>query len=99
MGLQTEEFTRMKALPSRLKLTDLEREMFGGTPSYGGGLWTGCRRVELNALSADPGRFVKWVESKLEKHGVAKKLVPEEAVVDQAQSRCVTENCVAGLTM
>ena len=88
LGLETEFFSRKKALPSSLTLTDLEIEYFGGEPktitSSNGKRktqWVKCRRVELNALSADPKTFVEWVESKLELHGVAKKLVPPPDVI------------------
>lgn len=83
MGLQTETFTRKKALPKAIKFNARELELFEGNKrriirknGKPGWQWTGCRRVELNALAANPQQFVDWVESKLERHGAAKKLVP-----------------------
>lgn len=87
MGLPVEMFDRKKALPSNLELTDLEREYFTGDPRTVWGKsgqkthWINCRRVELNALSADPHKFISWVESKLRQHGVAEKLVPPKKVI------------------
>ncbi len=80
MDLAVETFFRKKRLPRRLELTELEHEYFGGEQVYGG--WKNCRRVELNALSADPHKFVQWVESKLAAHGCDKKLVPPKAAID-----------------
>ncbi len=88
MGLETEFFTRKKEMPSGLELDELELEYFTGNavmvkdrngkekPN-----WVKCRRIELNALSADPKVFVDWVEAKLQEHGVAKKLVPPVEVI------------------
>jgi len=87
MGLPVETFDRKKALPSKLELTDLEREYFTGEARTVWGKsgqkthWINCRRVELNALSADPHKFISWVESKLRQHGVAEKLVPPRKVI------------------
>ena len=87
MGLAVETFTRKKRLPRGLKLTSLEEEYFAGEQVPGKKLWRNCRRVELNALSADPHRFVKWVVSKLEEHGCAKKLVPPKTVIERHAPR------------
>ncbi len=90
MGLATESFTRKKALPKSLSFTDMEREYFTGEPRLVTGRngkpkrhWINCRRVELNALSADPHAFVAWIEKKLKKFGVAQKLVPPRKVILQ----------------
>ena len=80
-GSTLETFFRKKRLPRRLELTDLEQEYFEGERVCGG--WKNCRRVELNALSADPHRFVEWVESKLAEHGCDKKLVPPKTAIDK----------------
>ena len=86
LGLETETFTRKKALPSALKLTDIEREYFTGTAvqyernSKPRTRWENCRRVELNALAAFPDRFVEFVESKLERAGASRKLIPKSQV-------------------
>src|SRR5262249_27238796 len=88
MDLATEEFVRKKALPQGLVLNRTEREYFDGTPdggTYKGGKWVQyyrCRRIELNALAADPDRFIEYVERKLEQHGCAKKLVPPVKVIN-----------------
>lgn len=94
MGLSVETFVRKKALPKGLKLTDLELEYFTGTPKNVVGKngkmkleWINCRRVELNALSADPERFVAWIKAKLAEHGVAKKLVPPKKVIASQATR------------
>src|SRR5262249_17805348 len=48
-GLETEEFTRQKALPAALQLSGLEAEYFTGRPA-GPKSWI-ARRVELNAFT------------------------------------------------
>lgn len=102
MGLAVETFSRMKRLPKRLELTELEQEYFTGDPrqvlSRNGGYktqWVNCRRVELNALSADPHKFVAWVESKLAQHGCDKKLVPPKKAID-AYSRDTRDAILRG---
>ena len=87
MGLPTETFPRSKALPRDLELTDLEREYFTGEPRFTGDnkrYWVNCQRVELNALSAKPHKFVEYVEAKLEEHGCASKLVPPKKDIEKA---------------
>lgn len=76
-------------MPKELKPSDLEREYFTGETNDIRGRngkwktqWVNCRRVELNALSADPHRSVVWVESKLVQHGMAKRLIPPDSVLD-----------------
>ena len=65
MGLPTETFTRKKALPSKLELTELEREYFTGEGRFvyrNGKLkthWVNCQRVELNARSAGPSQVYR----------------------------------------
>ena len=54
-GLETEQFTRRKALPADLELDDAALEWFTGTPiqaGYGKPHYE-CTRCELNAFSAD----------------------------------------------
>lgn len=82
MKLAVETFTRKKSLPRGLQLTPFEKEYFAGE-QVNTKLWRNCKRVELNALSADPHRFVEWVESKLEEHGCARKLVPPKLVIEK----------------
>ncbi len=44
------------------------------------------RRVELNAFASDD--FIKWIESKLDEHGV-KKIVPDDDILKGAYARAV----------
>lgn len=89
MGLQTETFKRKKSLAKELipTLNEIELEYFTGTESSymkngkSKKCWVDCRRLELNALSADPYRFIEYVERKLETHGAANKLVPPAPAV------------------
>jgi hypothetical protein len=87
--VDTVDFVRDKARPPGLVLNDIERAYFDGKPD---GVREGragsrdkqlyrCRRVELNALAADPDRFIRYVEEKLRQHGCAEKLVPPASVV------------------
>ena len=52
MELQTETFTRKKAIPDGILsgLTDDERKMFDGNYDKDNGLWRGCQRIEINAI-------------------------------------------------
>jgi Histidine kinase-, DNA gyrase B-, and HSP90-like ATPase len=92
MGLPTETFERPSALQKNIDWTAEELEYFTGREvgySKRNGTqakkWVECRRVELNAISADPERFVSWVESKLKLHGCDKKLIPnKDTVIEQA---------------
>jgi hypothetical protein len=94
LGLPTETFTRTYSLPKSIKLTPTERKLFEGTKHIVTGSsgsdrpqWTGCQRVELNALAANPKQFVEWVESKLQEHGAAQKLVPgDDVILDRVES-------------
>ena len=74
MGLQTEDFTRKKALPEGLELTDTEREYFEGHKA-GKQSWI-AKRVELNALIAPA--LVAYIERKLQEAGVRGKVIPTE---------------------
>jgi DNA topoisomerase VI subunit B len=77
MGLLTEEFTRKKALPSGLKLDDVERKHFVGRQT-GNKSWV-CQRVELNAFSG-PG-LIAYVERGLVANGVRGKVIPPDPVL------------------
>ncbi len=77
MGLQSEMFTRKKALPSELELTELERKYFVGE-HIGGNVWRGTR-IELNAIP--PKERAAYVERKLAEHGATAKVVPPEGVM------------------
>lgn len=79
MGLPTEEFTRRKELPQGLRLSELEREYFGGRPA-GRKSWV-CRRVELNALSSPA--LIAYAERRLQGAGIRGKVIPPDAVLAQ----------------
>jgi len=81
LGLESEEFTRRKALPSDLErtLTDLGREYFIGRRVRLGKPEHVCRRVELNAFSAP--QLITYVEEQLAASGADAKLIPPEAVI------------------
>ena len=72
LGLETETFTRKKALPYGLELTEKEIEYFEGTQSTRTS-WI-CERVELNALSAP--QLIEYIEKKLSEAGAIGKVIP-----------------------
>jgi hypothetical protein len=80
MGLPTEEFTRKKAIPQGLTLTDREREYFEGRRA-GARSWV-CRRVELNALSSPD--MIAYTEAGLEREGARGKIIPPKEVMGSA---------------
>ena len=74
-GLETEQFTRRKALPADLELDDAALERFTGTPidaGYGKPHYE-CTRCELNAFSAD--ELAEFIEAGLQRHDATTKLV------------------------
>src|SRR5262249_11203427 len=77
--LDTEEFTRRKALPEGLVLTESERRAFEGRRQSHGSSekasWI-CARVELNALTAPA--LIAYIERRLQETGVRGKIVPPE---------------------
>jgi Topoisomerase 6 subunit A/Spo11, Toprim domain len=79
LGLDTEEFTRRRALPEGLVLTEDERRAFEGQRQYHGyderSSWI-CQRVELNAFSAP--QLVTYTEQRLQETGVRGKVVPPD---------------------
>jgi hypothetical protein len=77
MGLPAEEFTRTKALPKALALSELEREYFEGRQVTSKS-WV-CRRVELNALSG-PG-LIEYTVRGLEAAGARGKVIPPDNVL------------------
>ena len=81
LGLESEEFTRRKALPSELErtLTDLEREYFIGRRARLGKPEHVCRRVELNAFTAP--QLIAYVEDRLAAAGADTKLIPPSEVI------------------
>jgi hypothetical protein len=72
MGLETETFTRKKALPSGLVLTESERRAFTGRQT-GPNSWE-CTRVELNAMT-NP-QLLAFVERRLAEVGAVGKVIP-----------------------
>lgn len=112
MGLSTESFNRKNALPSNINWSPMALEYFEGEPSTfekengkESIQYSGCRRVELNALSSDPARFAAWVESKLQIYGCDGKLLPpidvaweharseyEESLEEMITQRLIEEN-------
>jgi hypothetical protein len=83
MGLQTEEFTRHKALPATLELNQTERQYFEGR-QVDRKCWV-AQRVELNAMTAP--QLVEYVEGKLRQHGAIEKVVPPtEHMVPEGES-------------
>ncbi len=72
MGLETETFTRTRALPKGLVLNETERDYFEGERT--GKSWI-ARRVELNAMSSP--QLVRYIEDKLQAAGVRDKVIPD----------------------
>lgn len=85
MGLETEEFTRKKALPAGLELNEIERQYFGGRQvGYKRKEWISTR-VELNAIA--PPDLVEFIERKLKDAGATGKVVPpDEIIIKQAEN-------------
>jgi len=79
LGLDTEAFTRRRALPEGLVLTEAEQRAFGGRRQSHGdsehSSWI-CERVELNAFSAP--QLVDYIEHRLQDTGVRGKIVPPD---------------------
>jgi hypothetical protein len=91
-GLQTEEFTRKKALPEGLVLTEIERRYFEGRQIWSDEhtqkrTWA-CERIELNAFTAPA--LVDYVTRQLERAGVRGKVIPPVEVVTK-EARLVYE--------
>jgi len=82
LGLDTEEFTRRRALPEGLVLTEDERRAFEGQQQslgYGERSSWICQRVELNAFSAP--QLVAYIEERLQETGVRDKIVPPDTTL------------------
>jgi DNA topoisomerase VI subunit B len=81
-GLETEQFTRQRALPSDLDLDDEALEWFTGIAFDAGRGKThyDCTRCELNAFSCDG--LAEFIEDRLREHGADTKLVPPQSVID-----------------
>jgi len=81
MGLQRETFTRRKALPVGLELTERERAVFQGRRTVDGkgkSVWIG-ERIELNAFSSP--QLVDYIEQGLKDAGATAKVVPDAATI------------------
>ena len=89
MGLETETFTRKKALPKDVEFSDFDHSYFDGEEKVykedgkWKTKWVKCHRIELNALSADPKAFIDWIVRKLKEHGADEKLIPSPEVVEK----------------
>jgi hypothetical protein len=73
LGLRAEEFTRQKAIPQGLELTELEREYFEGR-KVGKKSWI-AKRVELNAFTSPD--LIAYTQRGLEANGVRGKVIPD----------------------
>jgi hypothetical protein len=98
LGLDTEEFTRKKALPDGLVLTETEREYFEGeevwrNESNTKRSWV-CERIELNAFTAP--ELIAYVERQLQQAEVRGKVIPIDEVITN-QARLVYEQEVDSL--
>jgi hypothetical protein len=89
MGLKPEVFPRVNALRKGLILNEIERQHFEGVPCgrYKNRQKYRCQRVELNALAANPDRFIEYVEGKLLEHGCGKLVPPKKVVIDAAKAK------------
>jgi hypothetical protein len=98
-GLQTESFTRSKALPKvLLPRLDLEAlEWFTGVPFIDKNSREKhrCTRVELNAFSGP--ELVAYIEDRLAANGADQKLVPPQAVLDSAAEDRARRRCLEAL--
>jgi DNA topoisomerase VI subunit B len=81
--LETENFTRKKALPADLVLDDDAEDWFTGEPftAARGKTHYTCTRCELNAFSAD--ELAEFIESGLRAHGATGKLLPPADVLTE----------------
>jgi hypothetical protein len=92
LDLGEEEFTRTKALPAGLVLTEKERQYFEGREAWRDEdrqkrTWA-CKRIELNAFTAPD--LVDYVKRQLERAGVRGKVIPPADVV-RREARLVYE--------
>ena len=100
-GLETEKFTRRKALPADLELDADALEWFTGTPIQAGygKPHHECTRCELNAFSAD--QLAEFIEAGLQRHDATTKLVPPSEVlaehVQKARDEALTDMVTAEL--
>ena len=79
MGIQPETFTRKKALPKGLRLTERARQAFvgRGVRDDDGKItsWI-CERIELNAMTSP--QLIAYIEKGLADHGATAKVVPPD---------------------
>lgn len=86
-GLETESFTRRKALPQWMhpRLTDQERDWFQGRLISEYPRQWECARVELNALTAPD--LIAYIEEGLATHDADQKITPpDDAVAEEAET-------------
>ena len=81
MGLEPETYSRESALPAKLELSPLAREWFTGKETKHGKktVWSGCRRVELNAMTSE--QLINYIEAGLRKAGADTKVLPDEFIL------------------
>jgi hypothetical protein len=83
LGLEAETYTRRKAPPETIELTDAQRAFFIERQK---GKQFVARRYELDAL--DPAQLVAMIEDGLREHGADEKLIPPcHVTFEQAQTR------------
>ena len=90
MDLPSETFTRQKALPEGLLLSERTEAWFTGQPIQvkDKTQWN-CRRVELNAMSSR--QLVDYIEQGLRTAGADSKILPAEAIVRTSYLNAVDE--------
>ncbi len=93
-GLETEPFTRKKALPADLVLDEVAEEWFTGERIPGPKEHYACKRCELNAFSAD--ELAEFIEDGLRAHGATEKLLPPEDVLTE-HVQTVRDDTLTGL--
>lgn len=97
LGLVPETFTRKRALPKRLNLSERARQAFAGRPtrsSDGKPAWI-CERIELNALSSP--ELVTYIETGLDRVGATSKVVPDADGIRTEGERVARSTTVATL--
>jgi hypothetical protein len=92
-----ETFTRKRALPKRLVLSERARQAFVGRPtrsSDGKPAWI-CERIELNALSSP--QLVTYIETGLGRVGATAKVVPDADTIRTEGEGAARSTTVAAL--
>lgn len=93
-GLERETFSRNKALPSTLVLTDAARKAFTGRQT-GPKSWIG-ERVELNAFSSPD--LIAYIEEGLQRAGASGKVIPPEQVLKNEARRIAEDRLTSMAT-